>query len=64
MNTALWIVIIIFSAAFLFWIHKDGKFHHLMDTKIKNYRSPEVFIIIYVMLLILSLAVSIFHLFK
>lgn len=64
MNAALWILILIFSAAFLLWIYKDGKFHHLMNTKVKYYRSPEIFIILYVLLLIFSFLVSIFHLFK
>ncbi|MRR14895.1 MAG: hypothetical protein EG826_00405 [Deltaproteobacteria bacterium] len=64
MDAALWIVIIIFSVAFLLWIYKDGKFHHLLDTKIKNYRSPEIFIILYTMLIIISLAISIFHLIR
>lgn len=36
MNIALWIIIIFFSAAMLLWIYKDGKFHHLMDTKIQR----------------------------
>jgi len=64
MNTALWIIIIFFSAAILLWIYKDGKFHHLMDTKIKDYRSPEIFVILYAMLLIFSFVISIFNLFK
>lgn len=62
MKAILWIMIIIFSAAFLLWIYKDGKFHHLMDKKIKDYRSPEIFIILYAVLLIFSFVISIFHL--
>lgn len=64
MKAPIWILIIIFSAAFLFWIYKDGKFHHLMATKIKYYRSPEIFTILYAMLLIFAFAVSVLHLFK
>lgn len=64
MDEVLWGIIIIFSVAFLLWIYKDGKFDRLMDTKIKNYRSPEIFVILYVMLLIFSIAISIFNLLK
>lgn len=64
MDAALWIIIIIISAAFLLWIYKDGKFHRLMDTKIKDYRSPEIFIILYAMLLIFSFVISLLHLIR
>lgn len=64
MDALWWIIIIIFSAAFLLWIYKDGKFHHLMNKKIKDYGSPEILIILYVMLIIFSVVVSIINLFK
>ncbi len=65
MNDAIWwITIIIFSLAFLWWIYKDGKLNDLMDKKIKDFRAPEIFTILYLMLLIFALILSIFRLFK
>jgi len=62
MNDAIWwITIIIFSLAFLWWIYKDGKLNDLMDKKIKDFRAPEIFTILYLLLLIFSLIVSLFH---
>jgi hypothetical protein len=64
MNVNLWIVIIILSAAMLLWIYKDGKLHHLIETRIKNYRSPEIFIVLYVVLIIFSFVLSIIQLIR
>lgn len=60
-NAILWIIIIIFSVTFLWWIYKDGKLNDLMAKKIKDFRAPEIFTILYLLLLIFSLIVSLFH---
>jgi hypothetical protein len=62
MNDAMiWIIIILFSVTFLWWIYKDGKLNDLIDKKIKDFRAPEIFTILYLLLLIFSLIVSLFH---
>jgi len=60
-DTILWIIIIFFSLSFLWWIYKDGKLNDLMDKKIKNFRAPEISTILYLLLIIFSLIVSLFH---
>lgn len=62
MNDAvMWIIIILFSVTFLWWIYRDGKLNDLMNKKIKDFRAPEIFTILYLLLLIFSLIVSLFH---
>ncbi|OQC53530.1 MAG: hypothetical protein BWX55_01021 [Deltaproteobacteria bacterium ADurb.Bin022] len=61
-NAILWIIIIIFSVTFLWWIYKDGKLNDLMAKKIKDFRAAEIFTILYLILLIFSLIISLFRL--
>ncbi len=61
-DAILWIIIIIFSVTFLWWIYKGGKLKDLMDKKIKDFRASEIFTILYLILLIFSLIISLFRL--
>ncbi len=61
-NAILWIIIIIFSVTFLWWIYKDGKLNDLMAKKIKDFRAAEILTILYLILLIFSLIISLFRL--
>jgi len=63
-NAILWIIIIIFSVTFLWWIYKDGKLNDLMAKKIKDFRAAEILTILYLILLIFSLIISLFRLFN
>lgn len=61
-NSIYWIIIIIFSAAFLWWIYRDGKIDDLINNKIKDYSAAETFTILYLILIIFSFVLSLFHL--
>ena len=61
-NAILWIIIIIFSITFLWWIYRDGKLNDLLVKKIKDFRAAEIFTILYLILLIFSLIISLFRL--
>lgn len=61
-NSIYWIVIIIFSAAFLWWIYQDGKIDDLINHKIKDYSAAEIFTVLYLILIIFSFVLSLFHL--
>jgi len=63
-NAILWIIIIIFSITFLWWIYRDGKLNDLLVKKIKDFRAAEIFTILYLILLIFSLIISLFRLFN
>jgi len=62
MDKIWWIVIIIFAAAFLWWIYRDGKFNYLTEKKIKDYRAPEILILSYLLLIIFSFVLGLIHL--
>ena len=63
-NAILWIIIIIFSITFLWWIYRDGKLNDLLVKKIKDFRAAEILTILYLILLIFSLIISLFRLFN
>jgi len=63
-DAILWIIIIIFSITFLWWIYRDGKLNDLLVKKIKDFRAAEIFTILYLILLIFSLIISLFRLFN
>jgi len=63
-NAILWIIIIIISITFLWWIYRDGKLNDLLVKKIKDFRAAEIFTILYLILLIFSLIISLFRLFN
>jgi len=63
MNDAImWIIIIVFSVTFLWWIYRDGKLNDLMNKKIKDFRAPEIFTVLYLILLTFSILISLFRL--